>query len=33
VKHSIILALLVGVIVLIYAYVFQSAIPSGHHYW
>src|SRR6266481_6430617 len=29
VKHSIILALLVGVIVLAYAYVFQSAIPSG----
>jgi lactate permease len=32
-KHSIILALLVGVIVLLYAYVFPGAIPSGHHYW
>ena len=30
--HSVILALLVGVIVLIYAYVFPGAIPSGHHY-
>ena len=32
-KHSIALALLVGVIVLLYAYVFPGAIPSGHHYW
>jgi lactate permease len=33
VKHSIVLALLVGIIVLLYAYVFPGAIPSGHHYW
>ena len=32
-KHSIALALLVGLIVLAYAYVFPGAIPSGHHYW
>jgi lactate permease len=32
-KHSIALALLVGLIVLMYAYIFPSAIPSGHHYW
>jgi len=31
--HSVILALLVGLIVLMYAYVFPGAIPSGHHYW
>ena len=31
--HSVILALLVGAIVLMYAYVFPGAIPSGHHYW
>ena len=33
VVHSVILALLVGAIVLMYAYVFPGAIPSGHHYW
>jgi lactate permease len=32
-KHSLALALLVGLIVLLYAYVFPGAIPSGHHYW
>ena len=32
-KHSILLALLVGLLVLMYAYVFPGAIPSGHHYW
>ena len=31
-KHSIGLLLLVGLIVLMYAYVFPSAIPSGHQY-
>ena len=32
-KHSIALLLLVGLIVLMYAYVFPAAIPSGHKYW
>ena len=32
-KHSLGLAILVGLIVLMYAYVFPGAIPSGHHYW
>ena len=32
-KHSLALALLVGLIVLVYAYVFPGAIPNGHHYW
>jgi lactate permease len=32
-KHSLALGLLVGLIVLIYAYVFPGAIPNGHHYW
>jgi lactate permease len=32
-KHSIALLLLVGLIVLMYAYVFPSAIPNGHKYW
>jgi lactate permease len=32
-KHSIILALLVGLIVMIYAYLAPGLIPSGHHYW
>jgi len=31
-KHSVALLLLVGLIVILYAYVFPSAIPSGHHY-
>ena len=31
--HSVVLALLVGAIVLMYAHVFPGAIPSGHHYW
>jgi lactate permease len=32
-KHSIALLLLVGLIVMAYAYIFPGAIPSGHHYW
>jgi lactate permease len=32
-KHSLGLAALVGLLVLLYAYVFPGAIPSGHHYW
>jgi lactate permease len=32
-KHSIGLMLLVGLIVLLYAYVFPGAIPNNHHYW
>ncbi|HUB78170.1 MAG TPA: L-lactate permease [Bryobacteraceae bacterium] len=32
-KHSLGLAMLVGLIVLLFAYVFPGAIPSGHHYW
>jgi lactate permease len=32
-KHSVGLLMLVGLLVLLYAYVFPAAIPSGHHYW
>jgi lactate permease len=32
-KHSLGLLVIVGLIVLMYAYVFPGAIPSGHHYW
>jgi lactate permease len=32
-KHSIGLLVLVGLIVLMYAYVFPAAIPSGHKFW
>jgi len=32
-KHSILLMGLVGLIVMMYAYVFPGAIPNGHHYW
>jgi lactate permease len=32
-KHSIGLLLLVGLIVMLYAYVFPQAIPSGHKFW
>ncbi len=32
-KHSVALAVLVGLIVLLYAYVFPGAIPNGHRYW
>jgi lactate permease len=32
-KHSIGLLLIVGIIVLLYAYVFTAAIPNGHQYW
>jgi lactate permease len=33
IKHSLALLVLVGLIVLMYAYVFPAAIPSGHQYW
>jgi lactate permease len=32
-KHSLALMVLVGLLVMMYAYVFPAAIPSGHHYW
>lgn len=32
-KHSIGLLIFVGLLVLMYAYVFPGAIPHGHHYW
>jgi lactate permease len=32
-KHSVVLALLVAAIVMMYAYIFPGAIPSGHQYW
>jgi lactate permease len=32
-KHSIGLLILVGLLVMMYAYVFPGAIPSGHKYW
>jgi lactate permease len=32
-KHSIGLLILVGLVVMMYAYVFPGAIPSGHKYW
>ncbi len=32
-KHSAALALLVGLVVLAYAYLFPGAIPNGHQYW
>ena len=32
-KHSIGLLILVGLLVLMYAYVFPGAIPDGHKYW
>jgi lactate permease len=32
-KHSILLALIVGVIVMLYAYVFPSAVPHGPRFW
>jgi lactate permease len=32
-KHSVGLLLLVGLIVMMYAYVFPQAVPSGHKYW
>jgi lactate permease len=31
--HSLLLAILVGLLVCMYAYVFPAAIPSGHKYW
>jgi lactate permease len=32
-KHSIALALLVGLLVMMYAYIFPGAITSGHKFW
>lgn len=32
-KHSLGLLLLVGLIVMMYAYIFPAAIPNGHRYW
>jgi lactate permease len=32
-KHSVVLVLLVAAIVMMYAYIFPGAIPSGHQYW
>ena len=32
-KHSLLLALLVGLLVMMYAYIFPGAVPSGHQYW
>jgi lactate permease len=32
-KHSLALAGIVALLVLMYAYVFPGAIPNGHHYW
>jgi lactate permease len=32
-KHSLGLLALVGIIVMLYAYVFPGAIPKGHHFW
>jgi lactate permease len=31
--HSLLLAVLVGLLVCMFAYVFPGAIPSGHRYW
>ena len=33
IKHSIALVILVGLIVMMYAYIFPNAIPQGHRYW
>jgi len=32
-KHSLFLAVLIGLIVTLYAYVFPGAIPHGHRFW
>jgi lactate permease len=32
-KHSLLGAIIVGLIVMFFAYVIPGAIPSGHHYW
>ena len=32
-EHSVALVLVVGLIVLAYAYLFPGAIPNGHHFW
>ncbi len=33
IKHSIVLALIVGLIVMAYAYLFPGAVPHGHRFW
>lgn len=33
IKHSLILGLLIGLIVAMYAYVFPGAVPHGHRFW
>ena len=33
IKHSVALVILVGLIVMMYAYIFPNAIPQGHRYW
>jgi lactate permease len=32
-KHSLALLALVGLIVMMYAYVFPGAVPNGHRFW
>jgi L-lactate permease len=32
-KHSLGLLILVGLLLMMYAYVFPGAIPNGHKYW
>lgn len=32
-KHSLALMALVGLIVMMYAYIFPGAVPNGHHFW
>ena len=32
-KHGIVLALLIGLVVTMYAYVFPELVPTGHHFW
>jgi L-lactate permease len=32
-KHSLILAIFIGLIVTMYAYVFPGAVPHGHRFW
>jgi len=32
-KHSVLLALIVGLVVMLYAYVLTAWIPDGHRFW
>ncbi len=32
-KHSILLAVIVGLIVMVYAYLLPGWVPSGHKFW